>query len=155
MTPERDSRDTHPSVNLAVAGALARAGWTPDRVSDFLQLPLAFAELLCNTARRDGEAARGDDARLIAALGGKLGVRSKPSAGDRPFQSIDGRSSSQRRVSAKLFAWNVAVLSLAMVSNILAFPVSARAVLLAAAALGLILTCRQAARTFATARGRE
>ena len=42
MTPERDSRDTHPSVNLAFAGALARAGWTPDRVSDVLQLPLAF-----------------------------------------------------------------------------------------------------------------
>lgn len=155
MRPEGDSRDTHPSVTLAFAGALARAGWTPVRVSEVLQVPLAFVELLCDTVRRDGEAAGGDDARLIAALAGKLAARSNPSAGDRPFQSNVGRPSSQQRMSPKLLAYNVAVLLLATASNILVLPASARAVLLAAAALGLILIGKQALSTFTTARRRE
>lgn len=146
MTEERKVRETQPSANLAVAGALARARWTPDHIAELLQLPVAFTELLWTTARRDGEAAEGDDQRLIAALARQLGPDRSLLDCNRQPQTKPGHPTRPPKVSRLLIGWNVCVLLLAIDSNLTPLPTPIRAGLLLAAAVALALTVRQARR---------
>ncbi len=57
-----------PSLPLAVAGALARAGWSAEKIADGTGLPRAFAELQHDRAVQDGEVYPSADERLLAAL---------------------------------------------------------------------------------------
>jgi hypothetical protein len=63
IDPERQ-----PSLPVAVASALARAGWSAEKIADGTGLPRAFAELLHERALQDGEAYPSADDRLLAAL---------------------------------------------------------------------------------------
>lgn len=63
-----DPVDRQPSLHLMVAGALARAGWTPTQIAEHLNIPPAFATLLHQTAVRDGELQPGIDSKLLGAL---------------------------------------------------------------------------------------
>ena len=51
-----------------VAGALARAGWSATRIAEHLDIPVAFAALLQQTAVRDGEPQPGIDAKVLGAV---------------------------------------------------------------------------------------
>ena len=136
-----------PSMSLAIAGALARAGWDPDRIADALSLPPAFAELLCETALRDGERTSGDDARLLAAITRKIEQRNgSEREGSSPQRQTLHRPARQV-FSQRLLAWNVAVLALAAVATVTNVPHVLRVTLLAAAFVGLLLTVRHARRT--------
>ncbi len=72
---------------MAVAGALARAGWSAEKIADGTGLPRAFAELLHDRAVQDGEVYPSADDRLLAALLDRIRRRvSEPnlSRGTRP-----------------------------------------------------------------------
>lgn len=155
VTREREIRETMPSLNLAVAGALARGGWDSDRIADVLHLPPAFAELLCDTAIRDGERTPGDDARLIAAVAHKVEQRSRRDRDGTPFPRKAAYQRPPTDISRGLLAWNLVVLLLAVTANVISdIPRTLRAILFGAAFVGLLLTARQARRHLpATARG--
>ncbi len=63
IDPERQ-----PNLPVAVASALARAGWSAEKIADGTGLPRAFAKLLHERALQDGEASPSADDRLLAAL---------------------------------------------------------------------------------------
>lgn len=65
-------REHLPSLHLTVAGALARAGWLPEKIAETLRLPLAFVILLAKRSIEDGEPAPGSDARLLGVVCEKL-----------------------------------------------------------------------------------
>lgn len=71
-------REHLPSLNLAVAGALARAGWPVGRLAETLHLPVAFVLLLAERAIEDGEPTPGSDARLLGAVARKLQTPTEP-----------------------------------------------------------------------------
>ncbi len=151
MTSERDIRETLPSMNLAVAGALARAGWHPDRIAEALNLPPAFAELVCESAVRDGEPEPGDDARLITALTRKVEQRRRQERTSARLFHEPLRPRPPSGVSPSLLAWNLGVLLLTVAGNFIPdIPRTLRALLLGAAVIGLVLTTRQAARILRT-----
>lgn len=147
VTSGRDIRETTPSMNLAVAGALARAGWPPDRIAETLNLPHAFAELVCDSAVRDGEPRPGDDARLIAALTRKFEQRRRQQRTNLRLSQVPVRPRASRGVSPSLLAWNLGVLLLSVAGHFIPdLPSPLRGLLLGAALIGLVLTSRQAAR---------
>ncbi|GAC1607741.1 MAG: hypothetical protein NVS3B26_02060 [Mycobacteriales bacterium] len=147
MADHRQIRDTMPGMSLAIAGALARAGWDPDRIADALSLPPAFAELLCEASLRDGERISGDDARLLAAITRKIEQRNGYEREGSRIQRQTLNRPARRALSRRLLAWNFAVLALAVAANVTTdVPQALRATLLAAALAGLLLTVRQARR---------
>ena len=147
MSGEREIRETIPSLTLAIAGALARAGWPPDRVADELDLPPAFAELLCRSAVRDGERNPGDDARLLAALSRKIESRRPKQRRDNACRGTVEPFRLRPSVSRGLLVWNLCVLLLTVASLFRSvIPGAARPVLLVAALAGLPVTIRQATR---------
>lgn len=149
MSCEREMRETIPSLSLAVAGALARAGWPPDRVAHELDLPPAFAELLCGSAVRDGERTPGDDARLLAALSRKIESRNPQPRRDAARYGEVELLRLRPGVSRILLAWNLGVLLLTAASRFTAaVPGPVRPLLLGAALAGFLVTVRQAMRTY-------
>lgn len=154
VTSEREVRETMPSMNLAVAGALARAGWNPGRIAEALDLPPAFAELLCASAVRDGEPEPGGDGRLIAALARKVEQRRSQEQPSARLSHEPRRPRVASAVSPRLLFWNVGVLLLTVLGNFITdIRHTLRALLLGAAVIGLVLTTRQAARIRRTSPG--
>jgi len=147
VSGEREIRETIPSLTLAIAGALARAGWPPDRVADELDLPWAFAELLCGSAVRDGERTQGDDARLLAALSRKIESRRPQFRRDNACRRTVQPFWLRHSVSRGLLVWNLCVLLLTVTSLFgSVIPGAVRPLLLVAALAGLPVTIRQATR---------
>ena len=138
-------REHLPSLHVTVAGALARAGWPPEKISDALALPLAFAVLLHQRAIEDGEPAPGSDARYLSAVCEKLATAS---------DWKDLRSHPRRRRASPLLALTSVIVSLSTVVAYLGPGVSPGlgVALLLAATTCLLLTIRQA-RHLAAARG--
>ena len=135
-----------PSMSLAIGGALARAGWDTDRIADALSLPPAFAELLCETAVRDGEHTSGDDARLLAAISRKIEQRNPHQRRGNRFRRQTPHRPARSALSRRLLTWNVVVLALAAAATVTNVSHVLRVTLLAAALAGLLLTVRHARR---------
>lgn len=130
-------RDRLPSLHLAVAGALARAGWSAETIARALKLPLAFAALLHERALTDGEPVAGSDVRLLGAVAQKL---ARTGSGSRPRHD-------ETRPSRwlALASFTVLVLSVISLFSPTVGPIARTGLLLAAIAC-LASTARQARR---------
>lgn len=137
-----------PSLNLAVAGALARAGWPPEKIAESLRLPLAFVLLLAKRAIEDGEPAPGSDARLLGVVCEKLA-----SVSDRS----DLRAHPRGRLANPLLAFISVIVALCSVSAYFRPRVnpSLGVTLLIAATACLLMTIRQARHLDAARRYRR
>jgi hypothetical protein len=128
-------RDRLPSLHLALAGALARAGWSAEAIARAVRLPLAFAALLQERALTDGELVAGSDARLLGAVAQEL------ASNDSGFR--------RRHAHTRLSRWlapasrTVLVLSVILLLRPTGGPVT-RVGLLLAAVTCVVTTARQA-----------
>lgn len=141
-------REHLPSLNLAVAGALARAGWPPENIARDLHLPLAFTVLLHQHAIDDEEPAPGSDARHLGAVCEKLA-----SVSDRR----DLRAHPRRRLANPLLAFISVIVALCSVSAYFRPTVnpSLGVTLLIVATACLLMTIRQARHLDAARRDRR